>query len=601
MAFRFLRRFQLSPRNQRRLARLGANTFAVITYPVRLVYSLLKSVVRTVANWWESRNLRYLLQGLPSFMIGIGILVLGALIFFQDRAVLATEYRNQGGKALYEAEQAVRSSKDGKAAIGMAQTCFKRLSILPGDHDETSYFMARTYDLQRQPQAAEKILQTLAPTERPTNPAEKNKSYGPAHLALGKRLMYQPRPTPAMLQNAEQHLLRAVHWGAQLKGNTTTAEANAYLFDLYRATNRPAEAEKNLVAAVNSIGALRPDLRLQLAAWYQIQGKREPTVRQAELAAKAFRERLDDNPDDHGARGGLIDCLMMTGDFAGAKEQCQQGASFVPNTPLAERYVLTLIRVLIAWYDARTADAKSTPEERFGLLEQVMFLNPNDPKLLERLILFTHLTGAEAEKAKAAFRKLTDAGAPSATAHLMLGTDAWQQGDEKSARHHWEKAFEYSQGAPLVANNLAWMLAHTPPVDLNRALAMIEAALEKANDVRFHGTRGHILAKLDRHKEAVAELELAIVAYPEDVKLFEQLAESCAQIGRTTDAEHYKKHAEDLRKAKPKAKPTAGPTATPAKDPATDSKADPKVPVSIPKSTEVAPATPKPADAPPKP
>jgi Flp pilus assembly protein TadD len=285
---------------------------------------------------------------------------------------------------------------------------------------------------------------------------------------------------------------------------------------------------------------------------------------------------------------------MFAGDFAGAKEECQKGAALVPNTPLATQYALTMVRVLLAWYDARTADPKATPEERFALLEQVMFINPDDPTLLQKLVVFTRLTGSEGEKAKEAFRKLTEGPNPSATAHLILGTDCWQNGDEPGARHHWEKAFELSQGAPLVANNLAWVLSHVPPIDLPRALGMIDAALEKVNDRRFHGTRGHILAKLDRHKEAVAALELAMAAYPNDPKLFEQLSESCEKIGLKTDAARYKKRVEEIRKAGKG--PAAGPTAMPAKDPATDPKApaaDPKIPATVPKSTEVAPKAPE--------
>jgi hypothetical protein len=98
MRLRFLSKFRLSPRAQRRLERIGATTRNAITYPVRLVFAFIKAIAGTLATWWESRNLRFLLQGLPALVLGIGILVLGAVILFQDRSVLANDYQRQGYK-----------------------------------------------------------------------------------------------------------------------------------------------------------------------------------------------------------------------------------------------------------------------------------------------------------------------------------------------------------------------------------------------------------------------------------------------------------------------------------------------------------------------
>jgi hypothetical protein len=96
MRFRLLQRFRLSPRAQRRLERIGANTRSVITYPFGLVFALIKAIGHTFAAWWESRNLRYLLQGLPALFLGVAIVVLGAWMFFQDRSLLANQYQIQG-------------------------------------------------------------------------------------------------------------------------------------------------------------------------------------------------------------------------------------------------------------------------------------------------------------------------------------------------------------------------------------------------------------------------------------------------------------------------------------------------------------------------
>src|SRR4051794_24927858 len=105
MRVRFLDRFRPSPRTQRRLEHWGATVRNVVSYPVQLVFSLFRVIGRTLAGWWESRNLRYLLQGLPSLFLAIGIVVLGAVMFFQDKALLANQYQFQGQRSLAEADQ----------------------------------------------------------------------------------------------------------------------------------------------------------------------------------------------------------------------------------------------------------------------------------------------------------------------------------------------------------------------------------------------------------------------------------------------------------------------------------------------------------------
>ncbi len=205
--------------------------------------------------------------------------------------------------------------------------------------------------------------------------------------------------------------------------------------------------------------------------------------------------------------------------------------------------------------------------ERFALLEQAVRTTPGDAAVLQRLVIFIRQTGPEGDKAREVFRSLTDRGEPSAVAHLILGTDAWQQKDHASARYHWEKAFQYSGGDALVANNLAWVLAHYPPEDLDRALAMIDAAIQKQPNVaQYHGTRGHILFKLGRYKEALPELEASKIASPNDVNLFRVLAETTEKLDMPTEAAHYRKRVEELQK-KPAGPVGTGPAAGPAKDP----------------------------------
>src|SRR5205085_8331743 len=235
----------------------------------------------------------------------------------------------------------------------------------------------------------------------------------------------------------------------------------------------------------------------------------------ARLAAAAYRARLDAKADDHDARFGLTDCLVLTGEFAAAEESLQARPKALP--PEQETaFKRKAAQTLLFWADSKKADPKAAAE-RLALLEKALANDPDNPDGYGRLMELTKLQSPEGEKARELFRRLAADAKSSALAHLFLGIDAYQQDNAKEARHHWEKAFALSNGAPLVANNLAWVLAHSEPVDLPRALKMIDNAVAKVPDEpRFRGTRGHILVKLNRPKEALPELEAAIPAYADD-------------------------------------------------------------------------------------
>ena len=63
--------------------------------------------------------------------------------------------------------------------------------------------------------------------------------------------------------------------------------------------------------------------------------------------------------------------------------------------------------------------------------------------------------------------------------HLLLGSAAYAAEDPKGAAYHLERAFESLGNAPIVVNNLAWFLAFRDPPELDRALQLINEALER--------------------------------------------------------------------------------------------------------------------------
>ena len=190
--------------------------------------------------------------------------------------------------------------------------------------------------------------------------------------------------------------------------------------------------------------------------------------------------------------------------------------------------------------------------------------------------------GEEGKKARAAIEaNIAQGGPQSAVGHIVLGTAAWQDNDPETARHEWDLGFQLGGDSfPMVANNLAWLLAFYKPVDLDRAMMLVEKALEKEDKPAYHGTKGHILRKMGRYGEALKELERVQGVFQQDGKqtleLYRALADCYEKLGMKGPAATYTKKVEEMEQKLPKpAAPPAGPAgASEKKDDKKDAPAD---------------------------
>jgi tetratricopeptide (TPR) repeat protein len=391
------------------------------------------------------------------------------------------------------------------------------------------------------------LMGSIAPRDR--------KGYGPAHVWMFDDLYRmtegpdgkpQP-PSPLVLLDCERHLLHALEWS----DDNVKIKAHFGLARLYRDTNRIDDAKKHLTAVAEK----HPEYWLILAKWAKTQNENELMITHAKAAEQAFRTRLTASADDHEARFGLAECLTLQSRFSETRELFNIGATLATKPELVRAYARRMAELLVNWTDAKENDPKSTIGERLQLLEEALRLDPDNPEIFNRLIKLSRDKSPEAEKAREQLHQMLTDGKDSFLLRLFLGIDAFQQGKTEEARHHWEKSFAQSNGAPIVANNLAWLLAFSEPVDLPRALELANSAVKAVPDeARFRGTRGHILHKMGRYKEALEDLEKAIKAYPKDPKLFRALSETCSKLNMPIQAENYKKRADELE-AEEKAKP----------------------------------------------
>ena len=121
----------------------------------------------------------------------------------------------------------------------------------------------------------------------------------------------------------------------------------------------------------------------------------------------------------------------------------------------------------------------------------------------------------------------------------------FQEKDIKSAKWHLERAHRLLPTMPFVSNNLAWVLSTEEPVDYDRALSLIQSALESFPDEpRLLDTRATILMKLERWEEALDDLERALrneLIPTRQAELHKKLAIVCDKINQPGLAEKHRK------------------------------------------------------------
>lgn len=386
---------------------------------------------------------------------------------------------------------------------------------------------------------ANAILRQLAPVSRP--------GYLPAHMKIARSLLISTDRSPPTLRALERHLKYALD-------GPDSVEANALLGRLLAGTGRSDQAEPYLTKAVPT----HPELLLLLASLARQRGETHKFQERVEQAARTFQKKAEANPDDIQARFYWAAATVLTDDHAKAVAILERGLKLTADP----RYGPMLGQVFVAWADRLGREGKSPLGDHLALLERGLKYNPKNTDLLDRLGAVLRVGGPDGERVRAALMTLLAEGKASAWLHFVLGADASSQGRTDEARLHWEQAFRLEPDLAVVANNLAWVLAHANPPDLNRALDLANRAVERRpKDARLRGTRGVVLMKLGRWSEALTDLEAELESNPESQALHQSLAEVYDHLGSPDMASRHRARAEAKNKVEGKADDPARPKA----------------------------------------
>lgn len=473
-----------------------------------------QGIIGRCVEWIMGRNYRALLEGFPAIAATTAAIVLTVMVFRLNAEENIETYKH----ALTDGAKA----RDPAAAT----LILERLALLDPDQPEYRYQWALAVRLQGKFDRAMSLLSSIAPLD--------HAGFAPAHLVIAQRLL-DNQPTPETMRIAEIHLRRA------LERQPDSEDALSMLGQLYFAQGKYKEAERYLLQVVIA----RPELTLCLAQMYSAMGNKQSMEVNARRAQKFFRERVDASVDDHASRMNWARMTLLLGDGPTAISILQEGLRLSGE----QGYRRALGQAYVAWTDALVKAGNGNVGQCLTLLEQGIRHDYTNPALIDRLLVLCRAKEPEAGKVRGTLRQLLAEGVAVSTVNLILGADARERGRLEEARQHFERAFALAPEMPIVINNLAWSLAFSENPDLQRSLGLIESALQRwPNQLNFRETRGQILIKLGRWKEALSDLEAALPALPQNQALHQALAETYRNLNMPEMAETHAGKAKSLGK-----------------------------------------------------
>lgn len=479
-----------------------SRTMSALDLPGRLGYRLWL--------WWRGRDYRLLLGGLPALTLGLAAALLSLIAYMIPQTELDARY-------VVRAQDSFKEHDYPTALI-----CYDRLAARAEARPEILFGLAQTAQALGRLDQTLALMRHLAPLDRV--------GFGEAHLWWAQQIMTRPQLSEQDRRLAEQHLLRALEGSLPDRG----LAAHGLLGELYLAGGKLDLAESHLTKVVQQ----RPHVHLRLALLYNRRGQKDRARSEAERAITYFRPRALADRTHHFARLAWADGTTFLEDFPQAVAILTDGLTTTRDSIYRE----ALGRVYLAWHDSLASDPKSDAGQRLSLLEKGLENDPKNPDLLNRLLDATRLSSGESERARTLLQELLARGEGSAAIHFALGVDAWQRGQKEQSQLHMERAFQIAPHLPVVANNLAWTLAHRPQPDLPRALGLINAAVAQAPTNRnFRDTRGRILARLGQWKEALPDLEESLAGNKNDPELHRLLADTYDHLGSKEMADRHRK------------------------------------------------------------
>jgi tetratricopeptide (TPR) repeat protein len=423
-----------------------------------------------------------------------------------------------------------------------ARAEYEKAAAISPTPPETTYKLALACMGAGEQERGVKLMRELAPLD--------DKGYLPAYIWLA-RLVFEAKlkqrtadTEKRRVQTAEAYLKHAIEIEPELTG--PKAEAMVMLGEMYALLGRSVEAEKLLTPVADQ----HPQILLVLADSCKEQGNVDRAKQWAEKAVTIYRDKTTAQPDDHQTRARWALAEAYLDHYEQAETILKDGLARTPDEPILKKAMCDLG---CAWFDALWSVPGEVGAARASVLERSLKIDSNYEPLVIRVIKAIKKKGSEAPRYRAILASLREGGKASAFVYKVSGEDAWERGEAEEARTNWEQALKLAPDDMEIANNLAWVLAFGPNPDEPRAIELMNKAIEiEPERISYRDTRGLILVKMKRWKDAEPDLVIATKSSHDRPELHLALAEVYDHINLPEIAEVQRNYAE---KGKPKTQP----------------------------------------------
>ena len=457
----------------------------------------------------ESRDRIDLLWGMPAILLFAGLVWLW---FSSEKSpsLLEEKYRTLASRH-FDAGQ-----------FTTAKLYLDRLQRMGEQPDELIFSLATVLESQGDTERAERLFARIAP--------ELDFGYAHAHLRKAKQLLAVQR-----IENGDQARQILHHLAGARRMLRSDPELNVLFARYHILAAQPSQAVTYLKDAARD----QPELYFDLGVLYQKMGEIAAAEHAYQTGKEHFEGIVNDRPEDMRARLTLGAVLAGLGQFEEAYRVLEEGRALKP----APEFVSALCQLCILKYD-RLSQTGAEPVTRLRLLERALRLDGEFTPAINRLVSFGQSRSDESrQRAQELLEEIIASGSAASIAHLALGYQAWTDEDQQNAVFHFERAFALDPEMTVIANNLAYALAHDPEKpELERALELINSVIERYPDnVQYRETRGFILVKLNRWKESLDDLEAALPYMRDNVHLHTSLASAYANLNQQSLADKHRK------------------------------------------------------------
>lgn len=526
-----------------------------IFLPVSIIGTLIQRAGRGIGWWWRSTSAKFFLQSLPAIIVGLGAVATAVVAYTKPTEKVIDNYKRSGQIAM------------GEDNFTVARICYSRLVQLQNDNPEALYKLALAEEGVDElngetTNRAYAIMDQLAPDPKPVvkdgkeTIDEENGGLWQAHLWKAEKFLSINPPSQQSLMLAMYHFGQVAKKATnepepekveEVIEATTSTEANADnesgeesedeemdittrakpspldylnamtgLYDIYMKVGQLNQAQRFLQYAHRMPGREE----LAVVFWRSQLGnpaQQQLARRELEKLRTAYTALLEIDPGNTPVRLALAETHRLLQDYQSAEVVLVEGTRLgLPDekdlhVSLANLYTIRL----------QGLGSQIKPDVQLQLVQMILDHDPGNVYMLQRLLALAEDRSNDASKqTQELISKVIASGPrnPIAPTFHLIRADYWlSKGDDEKARIHLNQAFQLNNQLSELANTYAWMVAITPPFDLERALKLINGVLafgQNMENPKYRDTRGQILTRLGKYKEALEDLEFAVKEMP---------------------------------------------------------------------------------------